>query len=175
MKGWWGVGPIMAVALAGMLSGCGQAGNAPGKGQSAAGASGAEAGQGIDPDGLARAAVAAQNLPDPDGKTALALAEAVRALPAWAPFYPGARLSLDSGAQSIHAVQVGFTTTDSDDKVAAFYMNSMRAKGDPTDLPEDGVRSIEVANGDQTEITSVILMPIEEGGTSGIIRYERAP
>ncbi len=171
MNNWRGYGLILA--LASMLCACGRAGDAQGNGHGVAVPAGAEAGQGIDPDGLARAAVAAQNVPDPDGKTALALAEAVRALPAWAPFYPGARLSLDSGAQSIHSVQVGFTTPDSDDKVAAFYMNSMRAKGDPTDLPEDGVRSIEVANGDQTEITSVILMPLEAGGTSGIIRYER--
>lgn len=128
--------------------------------------------QGSDPDSLARAALEAKNVQDPDGKAALALAEAVRALPEWAPFYPGARLGLDSGAEGERVVQVGFTTSDSEEKVAAFYMNAMRAKGNPTDLPEDGVRSIEVASPDQSEITSVILSPAEGGGVFGIIRYE---
>lgn len=164
-------GHALMVGAALALSACGK----PTKTEQSGGtrAESSVAGQGGDPDSLARATLAAQNLPDPEGKLALALAEAVRALPEWAPFYPGARLGLDSGAEGESVVQVGFTTTDSEEKVAAFYMNAMRVKGNPTDLPEDGVRSIEVASPDQSEITSVILSPAEGGGVSGIIRYER--
>lgn len=169
--GFW---PVLAVM--GVVAACGQPGDkqSPAGGQAGA-AEPSVSGGGADPDALAREAVAAQRVPDPDGRVALALAEAVRALPAWAPFYPGARLSLDSGAESSNSVQVGFVTADSDDKVAGFYLKTMRAIGVPTDLPEDGIRSIEVANADQTEITSVILSPDDGGGVSGIISYNRAP
>ncbi len=161
-------GLILAAALA--LHACSKPADTQ-RSANAAADQGAPA-DGSDPDSLARAAVESQRLPDPEGTLALGLAEAVRALPEWAPFYPGARLGLDSSTQGANSVQVGFTTTDSEDAVAQFYMKTMGAKGKPSDQPEDGVRSIEVASPDQTEITSVILSPGEGGGVSGIIRYE---
>lgn len=163
-----GLGNALTLAAVLALSACGKPAGSP---QGAGEASAAE--QSGDPDSLARAVLQAQNVPDPEGKLALSLAEAVRALPEWAPFYPGARLGLDSSAETEGMAQVSFTTNDPEEKVAAFYSNSMRAKGNPTDLPEDGIRSIEVASPDQSEITSVILSPAEGGGVSGIIRYEK--
>ena len=127
----------------------------------------------VDPDALAEAALEASALPDPDGVQAKALAAAVRALPPWAPYYAGARLGLDSATDAPGSVQLSFTAADPEAKVAAFYLDRLKARGAPTDLQEPGVRTIEVANAAGDQITSVILRPADDGGgTSVILRHE---
>lgn len=123
-------------------------------------------------DALARATIADMGLPDADGSVAEALAAAVSALPPWAPFYPGARLGADSATDGPGQVQVSFTTSDPEDKVASFYLKSFAQRGTPIDLKESGVRTIEVTSADGTQITSAILMPAEGGDVAVILKHE---
>lgn len=149
------------------LAACSPQGAAPGAPAESKGAAAA-----TDADQIAGATVAGSKLADADGAIAKSLVDALRALPPWAPFYPGARLGLDSSADGRGAVQVGFSTTDSPDKVAAFYLDAFKRRGPATDLVEPGVRTIEVANADGTQITTVIIQPGENGGASGVLKHE---
>lgn len=125
-----------------------------------------------DPTAIAKAAIAHSRLPDKDGKAERTLVAALKALPPWAPFYPGALLGLDSGSDAPGTLQLGFSTADSEANVVAFYLQRLKARGTPTDLKERGVRTLEVSNSDQSQITSIILMPRGGGGVSGIIKHE---
>jgi hypothetical protein len=136
------------------------------------GAMAATAAPAADAEALARAAIAESKLPDPGGATLRKLAGAVRALPAWLPWYPGARLGLDSAPPDGGVLQLGFSSTDSEARLAAFYLERLRARGTPTDLREAGVRTIEVSNASGTQITSVILMPRAGGGVTGLLKHE---
>lgn len=126
----------------------------------------------VDADALAKARIAESKTPDPKGEVARKLADAVRALPPWAPFYPSASLGFDSGREGAGIVQVGFTTRDSEDKVARFYVERFKARGKPTDQKEPGVRTIEVSNAKGDQITTVVLQPGEGGRVSALIRHE---
>lgn len=126
----------------------------------------------VDADGLAKARIAESKTPDPKGELARKLADALRALPPWAPFYPGATLGFDSGREGAGNVQVGFLTRDSEDKVARFYVERFKARGRPSDQKEPGVRTIEVSNAKGDQITTVVLQPGEGGRVSGLIRHE---
>lgn len=162
---------VAALALAIGLSACGQSTQSaadPGHTSSAAPSSGAA----NDADAIARAAVVEMRLPDPEGEVVKKLAEALRALPPWAPFYPGARLGLDSGSDAPGSVQISFTTPDPEDKVAAFYLQKLRPRGAPTDLKEAGVRTIEVSAADDAQITSVILSPADDGRVAVVLKHE---
>ena len=126
----------------------------------------------LDAAAVAKAAIANSRLPDKDGRVEQGLVKALKALPPWAPFYPGALIGLDSGTDGPGSVQVGFSTADREDKVAQFYVERLRARGAPTDTKEPGVRTIEVSNAAQTQITTIVLMPRAGGGVSGTIRHE---
>lgn len=126
----------------------------------------------VDPQALAKAAVAESRLPDPGGKVVKQLAAAVMALPPWAPFYAGAKLGLDSNRDAPGTVQVSFSTRDSEETVARFYLERLSKRAKPDDLREPGVRTIEVSNAKGDQITSVILQPRAGGGVSGLIRHE---
>lgn len=123
-------------------------------------------------DAIARATIADMGLPDPDGSVAEALAAAIRALPPWAPYYPGARLGADSGTDGPGEVQVSFTTNDPEDKVASFYLKSFGQRGTPIDLKESGVRTIEISSADGIQITSAILTPADGGDVAVILKHE---
>lgn len=133
---------------------------------------GAEAQPAVDADALAKARIAESKAPDPKGEVARKLADAVRALPPWAPFYPSAALGFDSGRDGPGNVQVGFTTRDSEDKVARFYLERFKTRGKPTDQKEPGVRTIEVSNAKGDQITTVVLQPGEGGRVAAVIRHE---
>lgn len=126
----------------------------------------------VDATALAKAAVARSTLPDPGGKIARSLADAVRALPPWAPFYPAAALGMDSSSRGPGMVQVGFATRDSPDQVAHFYVERFKVRAKPIELREHGVRTIEVSNAKGDQITSVILQPRSGGGVVGVIKHE---
>lgn len=126
----------------------------------------------VDALALAKTALQQSQLPDADGTLVRKLAEAVRALPTWAPFYPGAQLGMDSGREAPGQVQVGFLTRDTQEAVARFYLERLKVRGKPVDLREAGVRTLEVSNAAGDQITSVILQSRAGGGVSGTIRHE---
>jgi hypothetical protein len=162
---------ISALAIVIGLSACGQAQKPAERSQAATSAT--PTGEAAsDADAIARTTISAMQLPDPEGTVAVALSDALRALPPWAPLYPGARLGVDSATNGLGSVQISFTTKEPEDKVAAFYLQRFAQRGAPTDLKEAGVRTIEVASADDAQITSVILSPEDDGGLSVILQHE---
>jgi hypothetical protein len=130
----------------------------------------AQAGR-LDPDALARAAVAEARLPDKDGHVAKRLAQVVRSLPPWLPFYPGASLTADSGSDAPGQLQVGFTTHDSEEQVLRFYQPKLKAHGTPTETRDSGLRILSV-KGPGGSVGSVILQPRSGGGVWGILKVD---
>jgi hypothetical protein len=122
---------------------------------------------------------------DEKGKesTFVAGAGAPKDLPAWLPTYPGATVQGGYSSKSAEAtVQTfGLTTTDSPDKVIAFYQDQLKNNGLTAQQPTT------TAVGGQTTIASLtadspdkkrhvqIVMQASDGKTQASINYEEKP
>ncbi len=105
----------------------------------------------------------------------------VASLPAWAPLYPNAGLSVmgngheKNAAENTESFMLNFQTPDNRGKVADFYAKFFAGKGEVTELRNENPWTIEVISKDQTETMTLTLEETDQGGSAAMLNYNKAP